>query len=445
MKAGILRALRRWLRDTGGNVAVMLALALVPLSLAALGAVDVQRVVSTKSELQDALDAAALTAARDSVADPTKLQEFGAAAFAANIRDTRLTIVSGPTFTLTNERVVVADASARVGDTILAKFALGSDFTVNAHAEVNSSGANVEVSMVLDLTDSMDAAVPGCTSKIACLKTAATNLIDLVVQDNQTPFYSKMAIVPYSYAVDVDAYASVVRGSPASSFSFTGADNQPKTFHLSDCVTERTGAHAYTDAPVTTAYVGRHYTVSGTCLNAPVSPLSSDKAALKARVASFDTAGSTAGQIGLAWGWYLVSPTFMGGWQNVNSRPAPYGTDKLMKFVVLMTDGMFNTVYCKGVKAQNSLGGSGGSNEKINCNSENGLPFDQATSLCNAIKARGIIIYTVLLDVSDPAAVAFMRSCATDSARVYLPTTGGQLKDAFASIGADITKLRLSR
>ena len=113
---GLLRAFRRMVRDTAGGVAVMLALSLVPLSLAGIGALDLHRVVSAKTRLQDALDAAALTTARDAVRDPTKLQQFGAAAFAQNIADARLTVVSGPTFTLDDDRVVIADASARMAE-----------------------------------------------------------------------------------------------------------------------------------------------------------------------------------------------------------------------------------------------------------------------------------------------------------------------------------------
>ena len=63
--------------------------------------------------------------------------------------------------------------------------------------------------------------------------------------------------------------------------------------------------------------------------------------------------GSTAGHIGTAWGWYMISPTFSYLWPTA-SQPAAYGEDHLFKIVILMTDGEFNTFYCNGVISQDS-------------------------------------------------------------------------------------------
>ena len=51
------------------------------------------------------------------------------------------------------------------------------------------------------------------SDKIGDLINASNTLIDLLVSDTQTPTYSKMAIVPWSSAVNVGSYANSVRGS----------------------------------------------------------------------------------------------------------------------------------------------------------------------------------------------------------------------------------------
>src|SRR3546814_19781433 len=65
---------------------------------------------------------------------------------------------------------------------------------------------DVEVSRVLDVTGSMQ-------HDMDDLRAAANELVDIVVQDLQVPFYSKIALVPYSAAVNVGDYVEDARGS----------------------------------------------------------------------------------------------------------------------------------------------------------------------------------------------------------------------------------------
>jgi hypothetical protein len=78
--------------------------------------------------------------------------------------------------------------------------------------------------------------------------------------------------------------------------------------------------------------------------------LTSDKATLSSRINSLTVTGVTAGQIGIAWGWYTLAPGFSSLWPPA-SQPQPYGSPNLKKIAVLMTDGEFNTPYCNGVIA----------------------------------------------------------------------------------------------
>lgn len=444
---GRLGKLLRAFRKEDGAVAIQAALVALPMLITAFGVVDISRASTAKVNLQDALDAAALSAARSAATTDAELQAVGEKVLAADLASSKATLTSS-SFKLEGSKVVAA-ASATMAP-VIAGLWLNGDMVIGAETEVTRASNNIEVALALDVTGSMGG------QKITDLKAAARELVDLVVQDQQSPFYTKLALVPYSAAVNVGgAYAASARGTYApgtcttpgcASYKFTNVNGNQKTFAISNCVTERTGNEAFTDAAPSTAFLGRNYPSTGNpCLSSAIMPLSTDRAALKSRIDGLSAAGSTAGHIGLAWGWYMVSPTFGYLWPTA-SRPAAYGEDKLIKVVVLMTDGAFNTTYCKGVISKDSGSGSGSSSDHINCNAPNGGAFVQAKALCDNMKAAGVVIYTVGFDVAaDADAQDIMTECATDAEHLYLPSTGAALKDAFRAIGQDITRLRLSR
>jgi hypothetical protein len=166
---------------------------------------------------------------------------------------------------------------------------------------------------------------------------------------------------------------------------------------------------------------------------------------LKGRIDSLTHSSSTAGQIGLAWGWYMVSPEWSGLFKDA-STPAPYSQPRTLKVVIMMTDGAFNSPYCKGVIASDAGSGSGNASDHINCAATNGDPFAQADKLCTNIKKKGVFIYTVGFNVGSDAKVKkLMSDCATSPEYVYMPANGTQLKVAFRAIAQDINSLRISK
>src|SRR5687767_15992016 len=81
--AGIGQLVRRF--DNRGNVAIVVALAMGPMTIAGLGAVDLARATNAKAELQDALDAAALAAARTASTNDAELKVAGDRFLAQNL------------------------------------------------------------------------------------------------------------------------------------------------------------------------------------------------------------------------------------------------------------------------------------------------------------------------------------------------------------------------
>ena len=606
---------RRFAADARGNVAMIFGLSLPVLIMMTVGGVDIHRASTVRVNLQDALDAATLAAARSPYTAQADIQRVGLAALQANLAAyPDVTLITGSTtFTLTTNKVVVADTRANV-KTLIANIVLPpygkfmDDYLpVSAHSEVNRSAKNLEVALVLDVTGSM------AGQRLVDLKAAAKSLIDIVVQPVQTPYYSKVALVPYSMGVNLAGNAAGARGpiigstnitnavlnltgtqktisaatkarpvvitsnshgfvngdvvwvtgssgmtqlnnkafvvtnkttntfelytlggsrvdgrnygtygsggrvqkcqnndcsititsanhgltnneyvyitdvagmtelnnqsflvgnvttnsftidpnltalTPYSSggkswcarqgctwFAFENMEGDRTAHQISTCVTERTGGQAYTDATPSTYRVGRNYPGSTNgCLSSTMTPLSSSRTSLKAAVDTYVAQGSTAGQIGIAWGWYMVSPFF----NSVTSAGAAnYSPTEVMKSVVIMTDGEFNTPYCDGVIAQNSGSGSGANSEKNGCDANNGDPFAQGRALCDGMKAQNITVYTVGFTITPGgAADNMLRYCATNAGNYFNAASGADLTQAFSAIGRDITRIRISR
>ena len=251
-----------------------------------------------------------------------------------------------------------------------------------------------------------------------------------------------------------------VNGRNSNGCTTSGTDNCTWQIH-SKCVTERIGIHAYDDtAPITAVantLVGKGYFSNSATSGCSVAdhadpevnlimPMTKDRTALKARIDKLDTGGSTAGHLGTAWAYYLLSPKWNGLFPAA-SAAGPYsdltvynskGMPKLRKIAVLMTDGDYNINYCKGVEAKNS-----DQSPDINCNSENGKSQAQAASLCSALKTAKIEVFAVGFQVSS-AARTFLTSCATDASHYYDATTDVALQAAFRDIALKIATLRLT-
>jgi hypothetical protein len=239
-------------------------------------------------------------------------------------------------------------------------------------------------------------------------------------------------------------------------FGFANASTGARrVFPVSSCVTERTGIEAYTDTAPSAAPFGRHYAAVSSaptpasahnpCPVNAITPLSSDKTDLKAKIAALTAGGSTGGHVGVGWGWYLLSPKFSYMFSG-EQRPGAYFQKDVVKAVVLMTDGEYNSAYCNGVISRDSTTGSGSSNDHINCNAPNGHAFDQARTLCARMKQQGVIVYTVGFDVvDDDRARQLVAECATDSEHVFYPSSGAALKAAFKTIAQDLSKLRIAK
>ncbi len=464
-------------QDTRGDVAMMFGLMAIMMMLFVGGAVDFGRWLHASKQTKVAIDGAVLAGARvlqtegTSAAAITKAKATAKRFYDENVK-TRLSSVYNDniTFTTTVGATISVTATGNAfiktpilnvtslipGATAITSLPLlrasSADYSVAKLASSGNAQNSVEIGLMLDTSGSMSG------TKIADMKLAAKDLIDIVVWDNQgsSQYTSKVAIAPFSADVRLptqwndaargpspSVVPTSVLGTTYSCSNGNGNKNNSTcadTYLLTSCVVERAGANRYTDAaPGVSNYVTPEYSTDGQCSQPSVNSvmaLSNDKVALRAKIDGLVIGGGTAGHLGTAWAWYTISPN----WGFVfpsSGQPQPYTTPKLKKIAILMTDGEYNTQYSiKGINSNDRRGGILANDSSIN----------QAKALCDGMKAQGIAVYTVGFDLGGNAtAINTLSYCASSTSNFYNATDGAQLRQSFRDIALKISNLYLSK
>lgn len=431
--------------DARGDVALVFGLLAVVMFLFMGAAVDFGRWLHARNQTLTAMDAAVLAGGRALQLNSKDINGAKAAAQRFYIENTKTRIAvknDTITFAPTDQKTAFeASGNAFIETPILGLANITQLPLVNAskgeysRAELQVGGnaeLNLEISLMLDVSGSMGG------SKIRDLKDAAEDLVDIVVWEDQSEYTSKVAIAPFSASMRPPAsMLSSLRGNLPSFKDIPCGRNCTRRYHLTPCVAERPGANKYTDAaPGAGNYLLGVYETNSSCspaAAASIEPLTNNKTALHAAVNGLPTGGMTAGHLGTAWAWYLLSPN----WASVfpaASAPVAYGTPKTEKIAILMTDGEFNTQY----DSEGIATSSGGA--------VNGSSYVQARALCDGMKLAGITVYTVGFDLrSGSSAANHLAYCATSPGHAYLADDGDELKQAFRDIALKISSLYLSK
>ena len=96
-----------------------------------------------------------------------------------------------------------------------------------------------------------------------------------------------------------------------------------------------------------------------------------------------------------------------------------------------MTDGIFNTDYVSG-----SAGAVGGYDD---------TSYTLFQQNCTGMRANGINVYTIALDLTDARAQSELRTCAGVAANYFNAANSTQLRAAFAAIIAQMKRVRISK
>jgi Flp pilus assembly protein TadG len=454
--------LRAFARQTDGSVAIMFALAMGATCLAAGIAIDYARAFSIQTSIQADLDAAMLGAASH-IADPAKMGTAAQQYFATNwtakhdANDVNLTVSK------VSDMRIRGTVTATVPTTIM-NIAGYATVPIGATSEIEVSGNEIEMTLVLDTTASM------AGTKMSVMKTNAKTLIRDAFAAPNADDHVKLSIVPFGQYVnvgmsnrgaswmDVPLDANIPRQSCYDHENITGTSNcRMETFTgFSDGVPTSWQSevcdHTYgppiyrcdnwTENQVWYGCAGSRdnpLDIDDTAWGTPVPgimavgcgsevlPLTNSKQTLINKIDSLTTSGDTYIPSGLFWGWTTLSK------QAPYNQARDYGEvvdgKPVRKIMVLMTDG-FNTlspIYPEHTGTDTTQ--------------SNALTAD----LCNNIKAQDIELYTVAFEVTDNTIKDVLEACATSGRHFFDADSAGELSEAFRAIAGSFTPLRLAR
>lgn len=426
-------------RDNNGSISILFGVSCIVLFGIIGLAVDTSRYYNYSSRLQVALDAAALAGARllpDEALSDSDITDVIVSNFAASMSITgvRAKALKPPTVKIDrNSNSIEVTSAAQLGAILAPIVGADGDVDMERTSKVVFDTKKVELAMVLDITGSM-----GANNKLAEMKAAAKDVVDELYNSSVSENGVRIALAPYSASVNAGALAPKVANLSQS----TSCDWSNHRWRCRDgsganqdtCVIERQGPDAATDAApigsnklpnVTTLPYGNYV-----CPGATVLGLQGrgQRDEVKASIDSYAASGATAGHIGSAWGWYLLSPE----WASVlnDNAPADYDDKDVNKHVIIMSDGEFNTSYL-----------SGGNTPPGTQSDES---YGQFRALCDGMKAKGITVYTVGFDLNNDRALSEMQSCASGQSNFFDAKTGAQLKQSFHAIAKKLNTLRVA-
>lgn len=200
-KSGLMQ---RVLRSQGGNVALMSAFILVPVTLMIGSGIDFSRYYVIKSRMQLACDAGAL-AGRKAMGKTT----FAAGAKAEANKFFDANFISGSygstdlqrTYTET-DGIVSGTASAKM-DTSILQLADIQDLSINVKCNGKLDISNTDVMFVLDTTGSMDLVDSGTASRMEGLRLAVKDFAQAMEDAKSSRTVIRYGFVPYASNVKV--------------------------------------------------------------------------------------------------------------------------------------------------------------------------------------------------------------------------------------------------
>ncbi len=441
--SSIGRRIARFAAAEQGNIAVIFAIALVPVLSLVGAAVDYSRAIQARTSMQAALDSAALMLSKDLSSGTittsqisTKAQAYFNALFTGTSTLPSVTVAAtysastsmGSTIQLTGTGTYTTSFMKIAG---FPKLGIGTTST--------SAWGNVRmrVAMVLDNTGSM-----AQDGKMEAMQTAAKNLVDQLSPLAKADGDVYISIVPFAKDVNVGASNynkdwvdfsdwDAVNGNwtctagndwNCSKWKWVPANHSGWT----GCVVDRDQDYDTKNTTPTSGNVGTlfpaeqySYCTSGSSSYLqPVMPLSYDWTSLKGRIDAMKPTGNTNQGIGLAWGWMTLSTG------NPMNAPAKDPNYTYKDAIVLLSDGL-NT--------QNRW-------------YSNASQIDaRQKKLCDNAKAENITIYTVQVNTGSDPTSTVLQYCASTSDKFYLVTSASQTVSVFKDIGTSLSKLRVAR
>ncbi len=409
--------------DRRGAVALTVALALVPLTVASGLAVDAGRYLVARSKLAQAADAAALAAGTES--DPQAIERTVGRILDANFSEGFLGVqidsVEVQQDPDTGRITLVTRAEM---PTLVMGLAHIDTLSIETRTVVVRESAPLEVAMVLDVTGSM-----GCCGKIQALKSSANDLVDILFGTEEVSEDLRIGVVPFNARVNI--------GNDRRSW-LTSAERSKSPWK--GCVESRSTATRLTDAPPSVELFLRSESLAGNSTGKKgkkgkkkkkkkkvklppcpprLLPLTDTRAEAKAMINQLGASGTTRIDMGIRWGWRVLSRRWEGLWGEPERQPF----EDVVTALIVMTDG------------QNVAS----SYDEVSASQADA----NVRTLCDRVKQEGILIYTITFKAPQKAD-ALMQSCATSPGHYFRSPTAADLRDAFHTIAGELSALRIA-
>ncbi len=434
---------RRLMRAFGsaddGNIAVIFALASLPI-IALLGAsIDYSHASSVRTNLQAALDATALMVSKTAATtSTTELQTAATSYFKAmfNRPEAQNATVTATYSTDGGSAVTVTGATSM--KTSFMGIVGFPKLNISASSTVKWGNSRLRVALVLDVTGSMSSA-----GKMTALKTASKNLLTQLKSAATINGDVYVSIIPFAKDVNVDSsnynqpWVSWTLWDAANGTCSKRRDrNDTKSKCLVDggkwtpdnhntwngCVTDRDQNYDTTNTPPATGTAATLFPAEeySSC-PVPLMALSYNWTALNSKIDAMQPNGGTNQVIGLQWGFQSLTSTPF-------TIPAKDPKYTYQQVIILLSDGL-NT--------QNRWYGNG---------STHSTQVDARQKiLCNNVKAAGITLYTVQVNTDGDPTSDLLKQCASGTDKFFLLTSANQMVATFNQIGTALSNLRVAK
>lgn len=419
--------IRRFLICRDGNVAMTLAVCMVPLLVGIGAAVDYARLADAREVMQHSLDATVLALSSEAPKlSETDLDKRAEQIFKVNFPSGKAEgIAVSATFTKANGAVISASASGTVPMTFLNLVGITSE-TLAVQSKSAWSSKRLRVALALDNTGSMEK-----LGKMDALKTATNNLLDKLKGESTTAGDVYVSIIPFNKNVNIGKSLSsyvawketgrlCVWNSWRRVYDCSNGYLWTQTKDKSEwqgCVSDRRKSDDVSVSVPTseaTRYPAEDYAACGR----PLTPMTNNWDTLTAAVKAMTPVGATNQTIGLVWAWQSLKST-----APLNA-PAKEPNYDYQDVIILLSDGE-NTM--------NRFSGDGTSHS---------TDVDGRMSMvCTAAKADNIIIYTVLvIDGTE----SVLKNCASSADNYFNASSADEIITSFGAIGDKLSALRIA-
>ena len=421
-----------FLKSRDGNVVILAAMTMGLVALLVAVGVDSTRLVQASTKLKALNDMAALAATtgqNKTLAERKAVYE--------SIMETGITNsseITGYTYVFDFEDdgfTKVLNVTAHSEANLFFPMTRGQGKQVGAHSEVTLGGEFVEISLVLDISTSMEGA------RIIELKKSTKEFIKLMLEDKGLEDRVSMAIVPFGGTVKLPNDLQNMLIPPATTGDWVNNTwNGCLVISPVDYAAGITPQHRLEYMPDFKGWKNPWCPESGNELIG----LSTNKTQLTNRIDSLTLSDGTATDIGVAWGLATLDPMWRNQMQGVDIKTPRDFNVRTKKIMIVMADGGITNQRLPIAQDKTGSPPYRTSNETNTISdAENGY-----RRVCELSKTKGVEVFTIGFQISSQNRLASLQNCGTSAMHNY-QAEQGQLSAAFENIANSITSLRLSQ